>query len=114
MALDVGRHMFVMWMSRGQSGIVRMREIVVPVQPIPPAINFVTVCGTLFSREIELFAQAKSNTTCEKDFPFGSAREGAIRPDDYGRLLNFRAVERFRDKAAVLWQRRQWRAAHAQ
>ncbi len=114
MSLDVGRHMLVMRVSRRQSGVVWMREIVIPEKPFLSTIDFVTICGDQPGREIQFFAQAKSNAIREDDFAFASSRKRTIRPNNNCCLHYLGTVECIRDKAAVLRQRRKWRVAHAQ
>jgi len=112
MALDIGRNVFVVGMRRSESRIVRMREVVVPVQTLVPSVHLVAVGGDQTGVEVQFLSHQKPEPAREQDFSFGNAGVRAVRPGPDGGTIDTGSVEEIGQEAAIGGERRERGLAH--
>ena len=91
--LDIWRNVFVMWVRRGQSGIIGMGEIIVPIKLLRSKIYLVAVRSDESLVIIEFLTHAQTESAREQYLTFGDSCVRTGRPDVDGRSLHGRLTK---------------------
>lgn len=112
MMFNVRGNVFVVWMRSRQCRVVRMRKVVVPIQPFFAPMNFIAISSNQSSVEIQFFSEAQAEALLKENLAFRYTGVSAFRPHGDRRARNGWAIQRFSDKAAVMAQQAEWIHRH--